>query len=139
MAAERARAAALAEPDRLEGFSAPREVDRLFGHAAARGEFVKAESDARRATSWAPWSDQGWIDLAAALSGQGRHAEAAAALRTATRKDPVDWVAWRRLADQTTDPERFHALQMAAKLNPKATRRSLGHKDRVRLGLTGNQ
>ena len=32
MAAERARAAALAEPDRLEGFSAPREVDRLFGH-----------------------------------------------------------------------------------------------------------
>jgi len=107
--------------------------------AAARGEFVKAESDARQATSWAPWSDQGWINLAAALSGQGRHAEAAAALRTATRKDPVDWVAWRRLADETTDPERFHALQMAAKLNPKATRRSLGHKDRVRLGLTGNQ
>ena len=35
MAAERARAAALAEPDRLEGFSAPREVDRLFGHEAA--------------------------------------------------------------------------------------------------------
>jgi tetratricopeptide (TPR) repeat protein len=107
--------------------------------AAARGEFVKAESDARQAMSWAPWSDEGWIDLAAALSGQGRNAEAAAALRTATRKDPVDWIAWRRLADHTTDPERFHALQMAAKLNPKATRRSLGHKDRVRLGLTGNQ
>ena len=56
----------------------------------------------------------------------------------ATRKDPVDWIAWRRLADQTTDPERFHALQMAARLNPKATRRSLGHEDRVRLGLTGS-
>ena len=36
-------------------------------------------------------------------------------------------------------PERFHALQMSAKLNPKATRRSLGHEDRVRLGLTGNR
>jgi hypothetical protein len=106
--------------------------------AVARGDYVKAESDARRAMSWAPWSDQGWIDLAAALVGQGRRDEAAAALRTATRKDPVDWIAWRRLADQTSDPERFHALQMSAKLNPKATRRSLGHEDRVRLGLTGN-
>jgi O-antigen ligase len=107
--------------------------------AADRGSYAKAESEARRATSWAPWSDQGWIDLAAALVGQGQHDEAAAALRTATRKDPVDWIAWRRLADVTTDPERFHALQMSAKLNPKATRRSLGHEDRVRLGLTGNQ
>jgi O-antigen ligase len=107
--------------------------------ASARGDYGTAESDARRAMSWAPWSDQGWIDLATALAGQGRTDEAAAALRTATRKDPVDWIAWRRLADHTTDPERFHALQMAAKLNPKATRRSLGHEDRVRLGLTGNQ
>jgi predicted Zn-dependent protease len=108
-------------------------------NASARGDYGTAESEARRAMSWAPWSDQGWIDLATALAGQGRADEAAAALRTATRKDPADWAAWRRLADQTTDPERFHALQMAAKLNPKATRRSLGHKDRVRLGLIGNQ
>ena len=42
MAAERARAAALAEPDRLEGFSSPREVDRLFGHEAALAEFADA-------------------------------------------------------------------------------------------------
>jgi O-Antigen ligase/Tetratricopeptide repeat len=108
-------------------------------NAADRGAYATAESDARRATSWAPWSDEGWLDLAAALVGQGHRDEAAAALRTATRKDPVDWIAWRRLADVTVDPERFHALQVAAKLNPKATRRSLGHKDRVRLGLTGNQ
>jgi O-Antigen ligase/Tetratricopeptide repeat len=106
--------------------------------ATSRTDFHTAESEARRAMSWAPWSDQGWLDLAAALVGQGRRDEAAAALRTATRKDPVDWVAWRRLADVTIDPERFHALQMSAKLNPKATRRSLGHEDRVRLGLTGD-
>jgi len=108
-------------------------------NAADRGNYVKAESEARRAMAWAPWSDQGWVDLAAALVGQGQRDEAAAALRTATRKDPVDWIAWRRLADVTVDPERFHALQMSAELNPKATRRSLGHDDRVRLGLTGNQ
>ena len=107
--------------------------------AAARGDYAKAESDARKAMSWAPWSDQGWVDLAAALVGQGHRDEAAAALRTATQKDPVDWIAWRRLADLTSDPERFHALQMSAKLNPKATRRSVSREDRVRLGLTGNQ
>jgi O-Antigen ligase/Tetratricopeptide repeat len=106
--------------------------------AADSGDYTKAASEARTATSWAPWSDQGWLDLAAALAGQGRRDEAAVALRTATRKDPFDWIAWRRLADVTTDPERFHALRMSAKLNPKATRRSLGHDDRVRLGLTGN-
>jgi hypothetical protein len=108
-------------------------------NAADRGAYATAESEARRATTWAPWSDAGWVDLAAALVGQGHRDEAAAALRTATRKDPVDWIAWRRLADVTVDPERFHALQMAARLNPKATRRSLGHEDRKRLGLTGNQ
>jgi DNA polymerase-3 subunit delta' len=52
MAAERARAAALAEPDRLEGFSAPREVDRLFGHAAARGEFADAVASGRMHHAW---------------------------------------------------------------------------------------
>jgi DNA polymerase-3 subunit delta' len=52
MAAERARAAALAEPDRLEGFSAPREVDRLFGHEAARGEFADAVANGRMHHAW---------------------------------------------------------------------------------------
>jgi hypothetical protein len=108
-------------------------------NAAGQGDYVKAESEARTASRWAPWSDQPWVDLAAALVGQGHPDQAAAALRTATRKDPFDWIAWRRLADVTVNPERFHALQMSAKLNPRATRRSLGHEDRVRLGLTGDQ
>jgi len=52
MAAERARAAALAEPDRLDGFSSPREVDRLFGHAAALGEFADALESGRMHHAW---------------------------------------------------------------------------------------
>jgi DNA polymerase-3 subunit delta' len=52
MAAERARAAALAEPDRLEGFSAPREVDRLFGHEAALGEFADSLASGRMHHAW---------------------------------------------------------------------------------------
>ena len=52
MVAERARAAALAEPDRLEGFSAPREVDRLFGHEAALAEFADALGSGRMHHAW---------------------------------------------------------------------------------------
>lgn len=40
------------EPDRLEGFSAPREVDRLFGHDAARAEFHEALRSGRLHHAW---------------------------------------------------------------------------------------
>ncbi len=50
-AAERQRAAP-AEPDRLEGFSAPREVDRVFGHDAAIAEFEDAFRSGRMHHAW---------------------------------------------------------------------------------------
>jgi DNA polymerase-3 subunit delta' len=40
------------EPDRLEGFSAPREVDRLFGHVATRAEFEEALKGGRLHHAW---------------------------------------------------------------------------------------
>ena len=51
MAAERARGA-LIEPDRLEGFASPREVDRLFGHEAALGEVHDALHSGRLHHAW---------------------------------------------------------------------------------------
>src|SRR5262245_17612297 len=51
MVAERARPTAV-EPDRLEGFSAPREVDRLFGHYAALREFADALASGRMHHAW---------------------------------------------------------------------------------------
>jgi DNA polymerase III subunit delta' len=51
MAAERGRAMAN-EPDRLEGFSTPREVDVLFGHAAASSEFAEALQSGRTHHAW---------------------------------------------------------------------------------------
>ena len=51
MAAERARGA-LVEPDRLEGFSCPREVDRLLGHEAALAEFHDALHSGRMHHAW---------------------------------------------------------------------------------------
>ena len=53
MAAERQRAEASAsEPDRLEGFASPREVDRLFGHEAAVAEFEEARGSGRLHHAW---------------------------------------------------------------------------------------
>ena len=40
------------EPDRLEGFSTPREVDRLFGHEAAKAEFGEALRSGRLHHAW---------------------------------------------------------------------------------------
>jgi DNA polymerase-3 subunit delta' len=45
-------AAPVEEPDRLEGFSSPREVDRLFGHDAARAEFGDALIGGRLHHAW---------------------------------------------------------------------------------------
>jgi DNA polymerase-3 subunit delta' len=50
-AAERTRPAPL-EPDRLEGFSAPRDVDRLFGHSEAEREFAEALASGRMHHAW---------------------------------------------------------------------------------------
>jgi len=51
MVAARSRATAV-EPDRLEGFSAPRGVDRLFGHDAALREFADALASGRMHHAW---------------------------------------------------------------------------------------
>ncbi len=51
VAAEHQRAAAV-EPDRLEGFSAPREVEPVFGHDAAIEEFDDALRSGRMHHAW---------------------------------------------------------------------------------------
>jgi DNA polymerase-3 subunit delta' len=51
LAAERARAP-LVEPDRLADFSAPREVDRVFGHDEALAEFASAFGSGRIHHAW---------------------------------------------------------------------------------------
>src|SRR5688572_2663990 len=40
------------EPDRLEGFSAPREVERVIGHDAAYAEFMAALAGGRMHHAW---------------------------------------------------------------------------------------
>lgn len=52
LAAERGRIAGPVEPDRLVGFSLPREVDRLFGHEAEEREFADALASGRMHHAW---------------------------------------------------------------------------------------
>ena len=52
MSIEAAEASRAEEPDRLEGFSAPREVDRLFGHDAALAELNEAFRSGRLHHAW---------------------------------------------------------------------------------------
>jgi DNA polymerase-3 subunit delta' len=51
-AAAKKREDPVEEPDRLEGFSSPREVDRLFGHDAALAEFGEALRGGRLHHAW---------------------------------------------------------------------------------------
>jgi DNA polymerase-3 subunit delta' len=51
-AAAKKREDPVEEPDRLEGFSSPREVDRLFGHDAALAEFGDALQSGRLHHAW---------------------------------------------------------------------------------------
>jgi DNA polymerase-3 subunit delta' len=51
-AAERTRQPPAEEPDRLEGFAAPREVERVVGHGAARAEFADAIGSGRLHHAW---------------------------------------------------------------------------------------
>ena len=51
-AAAKKREDPVEEPDRLEGFSSPREVDRLFGHEAALTEFGDALRGGRLHHAW---------------------------------------------------------------------------------------
>jgi DNA polymerase-3 subunit delta' len=51
LAAERSRSASV-EPDRLEPFSAPREVERVFGHDDAVAEFESALKSGRMHHAW---------------------------------------------------------------------------------------
>jgi len=99
----------------------------LRGNAAAAGSqraastqhWAAAESDARTAVAWAPWSADARIALGLALRGQGRQAAAHDAFAAAVARDPASWQAWLDLARTSSGRERAHAIAMARRLDPR--------------------
>ena len=89
-------------------------------NAADDGNWAEAAREARTATSWAPWSAEGWRNLGEAQFARGDRAAARASFRKAIAKDPNNWSLWADLAEASTRRTwRSPALE-ALRLNPRA-------------------
>ena len=86
--------------------------------AADDGNWSKAESEARKAKRWAPWSSEPWQRLGEAHLGQDRFAAAEQDFREAIDREPRDFELWLDLARATDGAERAAALRRASELNP---------------------
>ena len=89
--------------------------------AAVWSDPQKAETEAKKAVTWAFWSSEPWRVLAAAQSAKGDSAAARASLREAIAKEPRDWNLWYQLALASDDRRAIRAaLAEAARLNPRS-------------------
>jgi len=86
--------------------------------SAEAGHFARAESQARRAMNFAPWSAEPWRRLGEAQVLAGKSAAARASFRKAITKDRRDWTLWFELAQASRGRERALALHQASRLNP---------------------
>ena len=88
-------------------------------HRAVRaGEWNRAESQARKAIRWIPWSSEGWSQLAEAQLGNDDVASARRSYAKALEKDPKDGILWFDYGLLSTGSERTRAVNKAHELNP---------------------
>ena len=95
--------------------------NRAVAEAAAgleRADTASAESAARRARTWAPWSHEPWQLLGEAQLAQRHDAAARISLERAIRRAPEEWRLWFDLAIVTKGPRREEAVTRAGDLNP---------------------
>lgn len=86
--------------------------------AVAASDWPKAESEARKASRWAPWSSQPWQLLGQAYLAQGDRRAARTAFAKAIEKDPENWELWFGLAGSSDGRAQRQAFQEAWRLNP---------------------
>jgi O-Antigen ligase len=85
------------------------------------GHFARAESQARRAMNFIPWSAEPWRRLGEAQVLAGKLAAARGSFRNAIAKDRRDWTLWFELARASRGGDRQRALAEASRLNPLST------------------
>jgi Flp pilus assembly protein TadD len=83
-------------------------------------DYRKAESQARKARRWAPWSSEPWQRLGEAELAAGDLAPARVSFRKAIAKERSDWQLWFDLAQASTGSARTAALAQARRLNPRS-------------------
>jgi len=88
---------------------------------AAPPDYAKAESEARKARRWAPWSSEPWQRLGDAQLAEGDAAGARTSFTKAIAKQPKDWELWLSLAEASAGADRRRALAHATRLNPRST------------------
>ena len=82
------------------------------------GHFARAESQAKHARKFAPWSSEPWRKLGEAQTLAGDLAAARVSYRKAIAKDPRNWSLWFELAGASSGAARERALAVASRLNP---------------------
>jgi tetratricopeptide (TPR) repeat protein len=82
------------------------------------GRYARAESQARSAMGYAPWSPEPWRKLGEAQQLSGNVAAARASFRKAIEKDPNDWTLWYELALASHGVAKQRAFAEASRLNP---------------------
>ena len=86
--------------------------------AAGGNDWDLAESEARNAIRWTPWSADGWQALGETQLQQAELADARRSFRRALAKAPDDWNLWLNLAYASTGAEQRRAAERALALNP---------------------
>jgi tetratricopeptide (TPR) repeat protein len=105
----------------------------LIGNSAAAsaeealfaGDLGRAETHARRATTWTPWAADPWLFLARAQLGRGDRNAARESLDRALARDPDNWLLWYERGLASTGGERRRSFAEASRLNPRDMRRLL--------------
>ena len=86
--------------------------------ATEAGDPARGAAEAKRAISWAPWSEEAWQLRGEAELALGDAAAARRSLARALDRNPESWSVWFDLAVASTARERELALERAAALNP---------------------
>ena len=86
--------------------------------AIVRRDWDEAREHGRRAEALLPWSFEPELVLGDAAAGMGDRAGALEAYRDAVAKDSENWIAWLRVAQVSSGPQRAVAYERVRRLNP---------------------
>jgi hypothetical protein len=90
-------------------------------HFSDETKWRQAESAARSASDFAPWSAEPLRALAVAQGGLNQIDAARANLSAAAQMESRDWSLWYQLSEVSVGPARRRAFAEAKRLNPKRT------------------